>query len=179
MPQREPRRIHPEPPEAGDLCETRCVASGIHGERQCLICGSTIDAASEHREGIGTLASGKHEAKEQTAQASRSRSEREDRILAQTRHDAVSMPDYEWYVELGAKGMAQRDNHPMPKSVTTPEEFYEIMSAAALDAIGLRTLLSRLARAERELELTRDSLRKPEANAEHARHQRRSDESER
>ena len=61
------------------------------------------------------------------------------------------MSDYEWLVELAAKGMAERDNHPMPKSVTTPEAFYEIMARAALEAIGLRTLLEEFARAEQEL----------------------------
>jgi hypothetical protein len=45
------------------------------------------------------------------------------------------MSDYEWLVELAAKGMAERDNHPMPRSVTTPEAFYEVMARAALDAI--------------------------------------------
>src|ERR1700734_3117031 len=59
--------------------------------------------------------------------------------------------DYEWLVELAAKGMAERDNHPMPKSVTTPGAFYEVMARAALDAMGLRTLLEELARAEQEV----------------------------
>jgi hypothetical protein len=54
-------------------------------------------------------------------------------------------------VELAAKGMAERDNHPMPKSVTTLEAFYEVMARAALDAIGLQALLEELARAEQEL----------------------------
>ena len=35
----------------------------------------------------------------------------------------LGVSDYEWLVELAAKGMAERDNHPMPKSVTTPEAF--------------------------------------------------------
>jgi hypothetical protein len=61
------------------------------------------------------------------------------------------MSDYQSLVELAAKGMAERDNHPMPKSVTTPEAFYEIMASAALDAIGLQTLLEEFARAEQEL----------------------------
>jgi hypothetical protein len=61
------------------------------------------------------------------------------------------MSDYEWLVELAAKGMAERDNHPMPKSVTTPEAFYEVMARAALDAIGLQALLEESARAEQEL----------------------------
>jgi hypothetical protein len=40
--------------------------------------------------------------------------------------------DYEWLVELAAKGLAERDNHLMPKSVTTPEAFYEGMPAPPL-----------------------------------------------
>jgi hypothetical protein len=62
------------------------------------------------------------------------------------------MSDYEWLVALAAKGMAERDNHPMPKSVTTPEAFYEVMARAALDAIGLQALLEELARAVQEVE---------------------------
>jgi hypothetical protein len=61
------------------------------------------------------------------------------------------MSEYESLVELAAKGMAERDNYPVPKSVTTPEAFYEIMARAALDAIGLPTLLEEFARAEQEL----------------------------
>jgi hypothetical protein len=80
--------------------------------------------------------------------------------------------DYEWHVELAAKGMAERDNHPMPKSVTTPEAFYEVMAGAALDAIGLPALLERVARAERELETTQEAVRQADANSEHARHRR-------
>jgi hypothetical protein len=62
------------------------------------------------------------------------------------------MSDYEWLVELAAKGMAERDNHPMPRSVTTPEAFYEVMARAALDAVGLQALLEELAGAVQELE---------------------------
>jgi hypothetical protein len=67
--------------------------------------------------------------------------------------------DYEWLVELAAKGMAERDNHPMPKSVTTPEEFYEVMARAALDAISLRALLDGVGalRAEREVRITEEA----------------------
>ncbi len=54
-------------------------------------------------------------------------------------------------MELAAKGLAERDKRPMPKSVTTPEAFYEVMARAALDAIGLQALLEELARAEQEL----------------------------
>ncbi len=63
----------------------------------------------------------------------------------------VGVSDYELLVELAAKGLAQRDSRPMPKSVVTPEDFYDIMARSALDAIGLRGLLEDLARAEQEL----------------------------
>jgi hypothetical protein len=91
--------------------------------------------------------------------------------------------DYEWHVELAAKGMAERDSHPMPKSVKTPEAFYEVMAGAALDAIGLRDLLERVERAdritsaspgpsERDLEINQEALRQADIKAENARHAR-------
>ena len=86
--------------------------------------------------------------------------------------------DYEWQVQLAAKGMAERDNRPMPESVTTPEEFYQIMAAAALDAIGFRALVERVARAERNLEMTFDALREADAKAESARHRKMTDEAD-
>jgi hypothetical protein len=67
--------------------------------------------------------------------------------------------DYEWLVGLAAKGLTERDDHPMPKSVTTPEAFYEVMARAALDAIGLQALLERVARAERKLRITEEALK--------------------
>ena len=79
--------------------------------------------------------------------------------------------DYEWHVQLAAKGMAERDNHPMPKSVTTPEAFYEVMAAAALDFAGFPALLERVARAERELEIIEEALGRADAKAKNARHQ--------
>jgi len=66
--------------------------------------------------------------------------------------------DYEWLVELAAKGLSERDNHPMTKSVTTPEEFYEVMARTALEAVGLPALLDRVARAERKLRITEEAL---------------------
>jgi hypothetical protein len=97
---------------------------------------------------------GAKETKEQRykAQIAALQSERDElsaTLAAQTHQDVGSMSDYEWYVELAAKGMAERDTHPMPKSVTTPEAFYEVMADAALDGIDLRTLLNRMTRAER------------------------------
>ena len=82
------------------------------------------------------------------------------------------MLDYKRQVKLAAKGLAERDNHPMSKSVTTPEAFYEVMAGAALDAVGLRALLERLVRAERELEITQDLSRRTDADSKHARHRR-------
>jgi hypothetical protein len=157
-----------------------CGAShpAIYMGQQCVICGSTIDAASRHPTDSGTMAFEKHKAKkameqQYKAQLAALQSERDAlraALAAQTRHDAVSVSDYEWHVELAAKGLAQRDNYPMPPSVRTPEGFYEVMAAAALDAAGLRALLERVTRAERELKLIQDELRQADAKAETARH---------
>ena len=81
------------------------------------------------------------------------------------RQRAGGVSDYEWHVELAAKGLAQRDRYPMPPSVTTPEGFYEVMAGAALDATGLRDLLERVARAERNLVVLQDALTQAEAKA--------------
>ena len=80
--------------------------------------------------------------------------------------------DYESLVDLAAKGMAERDNHPMPPSVTTPGAFYEVMARAALDAVGFRALLERLAEAERELETMQETSKRADAEARGARHRR-------
>ena len=95
---------------------------------------------------------------------------------AGNRHRTIGVSDYEWHVELAAKGLAQRDKRPMPPSVTTPEGFYEIMAGAALDASGLRDLLERVARAERNLEAIQDAIRQADAKAEDARHRSKTDE---
>ena len=84
----------------------------------------------------------------------------------------LGVSDYESQVELAAKGMAERDNHPMPPSVTTPEAFYEVMASAALDAVGFRTLLERLAQAERDLEMMQERSRRADTAARGARHRR-------
>ena len=80
------------------------------------------------------------------------------------------MSDYEWLVQLAAKALRERDNHPVPKSVTTPEAFYEVMAGAALDGIDLRALLDRVTRAERELETLRERLRQADIEGKNARH---------
>ena len=100
------------------------------------------------------------------------------RIGAHAAPTLYFVSDYEWQVQLAAKGMAERDNRPMPESVTTPEEFYQIMAAAALDAIGFRALVERVARAERNLEMTFDALREADAKAESARHRKMTDEAD-
>ena len=80
------------------------------------------------------------------------------------------MSDYESQVELAAKGLHERDNYPMPESVTTPEAFYEVTAGASLDAIDLRALPERVARAEGELETVRETLRQADIEADNARH---------
>ena len=160
----------------------QCHAShpAIYNGQQCLICGSTIDTASGHRNGVGATVSTRRKAKEAEklymAQLAALQSER-DKLraalkAARSQQDFVHVSDYEWYVELAGKGLAQRDRVPMPPSVTTPGGFYEIMAGAALDAIGLGALLSRMARAERDLEIIQDALRQADAKAESARHRR-------
>ena len=57
-------------------------------------------------------------------------------------------------MEPAANGLSERDNHPMPGSVTTPEAFYKVMACAALDAIGSQAFLKRVARAERKLRIS-------------------------
>jgi hypothetical protein len=117
------------------------------------------------------------EAEEQQyeAQIAALQSERDElsaALAALTRQDAVSISDYHRYVKVAAKGMAKRDNHPMPGFVTTPEAFYEVMAGAALDAVGFRALVQRLARAAREPEKTQEASRRPGTRSKLARHRR-------
>ena len=79
------------------------------------------------------------------------------------------MSDYEWLVELAAKGMAERDNHPMPKSVTTPEAFYEVMARAPLMP-QTSALLERTAQAEQSIETIQEAVRQADSSTEHVRH---------
>lgn len=60
------------------------------------------------------------------------------------------LSDYDYLVELAAKALAERDNHPMPEWVTTPEAFYVVMAREALDAIGLLAILAQLPPLEQE-----------------------------
>jgi hypothetical protein len=145
---------------------------------------TTIDSASARRKDTGTkAASGRCKTRKQRTEIRASQRQRDDGLgdisPAPTRQGGVNAALYEWQVTLAAKGLAERDNYPMPRSVTTPEVFYEVMAAAALDATDLRTLLERATRAEQELETIQDALRRADIEAKDARHHRRSDEVER
>ena len=145
--------------------------------QQCLICGSTTHAAFRRRMSPGAMTLKKRQRKvkhDYEAQIATLQAEREElRATLQAAGNLqriVVASDYEWQVELAAKGLAQRDRYPMPPSVTTSEGFYEVMAGAALDATGLRDLLERVARAERNLEVIQNALRQADAKAENARH---------
>ena len=71
--------------------------------------------------------------------------------------------------EAGCARDGRRDNYPMPKSVTTPEMFYEVMAGAALDAIDFRALLGHLERANQQLQITQEDSRLAETVREDAR----------
>jgi hypothetical protein len=161
----------------------RCHAShpAIYAGQQCLICKSTIDIATGHRSDVGAAVTKKRSKPKVAEEQHRTqlvalRSERDELRAAlraaRSQDNFTHVSDYEWYVELAGKGLAQREKFPMPPSVTTPEAFYGIMAAAALDAIGLRALLNRMAQGERNLETIQDELRQADANAEKARHRR-------
>jgi len=159
-----------------------CGAShpAIYKGQPCVICGSTINAANGHREEVGTMSSEKPKAEEaeeqqykaQIAALESERNELQAALAALTRQDVVSASDYKRYVKVAAKGMAERDNQPMPESVTTPEAFYEAMAGAALDAIGPGALLGVTSRKRREPDLTQEPRGRPDANSKRARHRR-------
>jgi len=100
-------------------------------------------------------------------------------IHPRSTHESVlhllCMSNYELQVKLGAKALAERDSHLMPISATTPEAFYELMAAAVLDAIDLPALLERVTRAERELEIIQQALRRADIEAATARHKAMTD----
>ena len=85
------------------------------------------------------------------------------------RLDCACVSEYEWRVKLAAKGLAERAKRPMP--VMTDKAFYEVMAAAALDAMDLPALLERVTRAERELEIIQVALTRADTEAKRARHQ--------
>ena len=155
----------------------KCKAShpAIYEGESCLICGSPIGAAGEGPKKAGPDASANPKTKEPQTAIDPSQKKRHE--LRPPSPDLASQrgrptADYDWQITLAAKGLAERDNYPMPKTVTTPKAFYEIMAAAALDATDLRSLLERATRAERELEIIQDALRRADIDAKEARHQR-------
>jgi hypothetical protein len=123
----------------------QCGAShpAIFDGRRCLICGAMIVAApvnippaldaekSENNRVDGNceaeLAELKSECEELRAAVQ----------AAGSRPDPARLSDYEWYVELAAQGLAERDAYRLPTSAKTPEAFYVAMARAALDATGL------------------------------------------
>lgn len=155
----------------GRVMCAQCGAShpAIFEGQQCVICGSAIDTASRPHNDVDTVEPENHEAEEQHKVESDAlnaeRAELSATLAALTRQEVVSS-DYDPYVKLAAKGMAERDNYPMPRSVTTPKAFYEIMAGAALDAVGLQSLLGQLERANQQLEITRKLLRLTETHSE-------------
>ena len=88
------------------------------------------------------------------------------------RQNDVNAEDLERCVAVAAKGMAERDNHPMPGSVTTPEAFYKVMAAAALDAIGPQALLGLTNMNRRGPTITQEPRRPPGVNSRRAGHRR-------
>jgi hypothetical protein len=131
-----------------------------------------IDAASAHRKDPDSLASEEEGAKELRRQIAALESER-DRLravlAAVAPQDGTRTPDYQWHVEMAAKGMAERDSHPMPVFATTPKAFYGVMAGAALEAIGLPDLLERVERAEQELNIPRRTVEGTDVNSERTR----------
>jgi hypothetical protein len=116
------------------------------------------------------MAVAKHKTKELRTEIAALQRERDGLsaiLVALDRPEGLNPPDYEWHVEMAAKGMAERDNHSMPKSVTTPEAFYKVMAGAALETIGLQALLERVQRAEQQLEVLWEySRRQPRSDEE-------------
>ena len=161
-----------------------CRAShpAIYDGQACLICGSMI-GAGEHPRNAGAVEVTMHKARnskrDYQAKIAALRSERDELMAAleslRSSQGPVGTSDYEWHVELAAKGLAQRDKYPMPTGVTAQREFYEIMAGAALDAAGLRFLLERVERAERSLEAIQDAMRQADVRVENARHRSKTD----
>jgi hypothetical protein len=183
----------------GRVMCAQCGASHpvIFEGQQCLICGSTIDVPNRRHDeadtvvpddvgtavpddvgtavpdDVGTAVPEDHEVENeyttQSAALDAERAELRATLAALSRQDLVSPSDCERYVKVAAKGMARRDNYPIPRSVTTQQAFYEIMAGAALDAIDFPALLGRLERANRQLQITQEILRLAEANSEDSR----------
>jgi hypothetical protein len=153
----------------------QCGAShpAVYKGQRCLICGATIAAASRRNDHVGNVASENQEAQErhrvENAASEAPRADPSAPPAAPDREVVVSASDYERYVRLAARGMAERDNYPMPSTVTTPEMFYEVMADAALHAIEFPVLLGRLERANQQLQINQEVLRPADTNSEDSR----------
>ena len=157
-----------------------CGAShpGIYQGMACLICGLPIGAVRAHQDDARVMDFEERkteEAEEQNYKAEiaalqTERSELSATIADLRRQNDVSASDFALYVAVAARGMAERDRYPMPESVTTPEAFYIVMAAAALDAIGPSALLGVTGRKSRRPEVTKEPRRRPEANSKRGRH---------
>jgi hypothetical protein len=160
----------------------KCGAShpAIYEGQTCLICGSTIHAAHGHQNEVGSVASEKPKTEEaevqqykaQIAALQAERAELSAAITELNRESVVSTSDFDRYVEVAAKGMAERDCYPMPESVNTPEAFYNVMATAALEAIGPRALPGITSANSGEPAITQEPRRRPDINSKRARHRR-------
>jgi hypothetical protein len=142
----------------------------IYQGQQCLICASAMSGAGRKQRDGDTRGRRKRVAMEQEVRIAALQSECDAlraALDALTHHDAVTMSEYGRYVEASAKGIAERDTYPMPRSVATRKAFYEIMADAALEAIDLRSLMESLPRADRQLKIGRahSVARTPEAGS--------------
>ena len=116
-----------------------------------------IGAVGHQRKGAGAFTlkeqrarKAKHRYEAQIAALQAEREEMRAALWAAGNQErTVGVSDYEWHVELAAKGLAQRDKYPMPPSVTTAEDStrswpappltrraFEIFSSASLGQSG-------------------------------------------
>ena len=127
----------------------RCHAShpAIYNGQQCLICRSTIVTASGHRNDVGATVTKKRKAKvaeeQYKAQLAALQSEceklRTALQAARSQYTFVYVSDYEWYVELAGKGLAQRENFRCHRQSRRPEVSTKSWPAppSTLSAFGL------------------------------------------
>jgi hypothetical protein len=129
----------------------KCGAShpSVYNAQPCLICGSTIRPSRRHRKKARRGAPGRPQIDPRRGSVQAPASHPAQDKLRTSGPHGRGASDYEWHVERAAKGMAERDTHPMPTFVTTPEAFYKVMAGAALEAIDLRAILDRLTSEDR------------------------------
>jgi hypothetical protein len=124
----------------------------IYEGRQCLFCSALIWTTKTETRQTGTSDGPTETGQEYRAQILALQTERDQlravlgAVGAHLR--AVRTREFHEYEVLAARGLAERDSHPIPRSVTTSAAFYQLMARAALDAVGLRSLLEHVATAE-------------------------------